>query len=81
MLEKRFIELLNRYKEQMKILKPQPNTIKRLQYISQCIDHLENEIDDLNLDSDKPEVGIYEKTQKLFGPFILQFIASQLETP
>ena len=76
MLEKRFLEILEQYKEEMKKSKLTKNKIQRLKYISQCLDHLENEIDDLNLDIDKPEVRIYEELQKTFGPIMLNFISS-----
>lgn len=76
MLEKRFIEILEQYKNKTNDIILTPNIIKRLQYINQCLDHLQNEIDDLNLDLDKPELDMYNNLQKTFGPLILKFILS-----
>lgn len=77
MLEKRFLDLIVKYKQQVEnISHPNENFIQRLKYINQCLDHLENEIDDLNLDINKPETKIYEDLQKIFGPMILSYLIS-----
>jgi len=76
MLEKRFNEIIEQYKNQVKDIKYNSNVIQRLQYINQCLDHLENEIEDLNLDMDKPENKMYEELQKTFGPIILSYLIS-----
>ena len=75
MLEKRFLELMQQYKEQTKNIKyNDKNIINRLKYINQCLDHLENEIEDLNLDMDKPENKLYKELENVFSPFILSYI-------
>jgi hypothetical protein len=74
MLEKRFIDLLEQYKEQMKNIKLTPNVIEKLKYIHSCLDHIENEIDDLQLDLSKPENKLYEQAQKDLGPIILAYL-------
>lgn len=74
MLEKRFLDLLEQYKEKTKNIKLTPNIIQRMKYIQNCLDHLENEIDDLNLDLEKPEYKLYENLQKELGPLILAYI-------
>lgn len=75
MLEKRFLDLLEHYKQQMENTKLTPNVLKRLEYIKNCLDHLENEIDDLNLDLTKDENKLYEKMQKDLGPLIALYLA------
>ena len=80
MLEKRFIELLDQYKEQMKNIKLTPNVQERLKYIKNCLDHLENEIDDLTVEIDKSkENKLYQEIQKDLGPMILWYLASKSE--
>jgi hypothetical protein len=77
MLEKRFIDLLEQYKDQIKNLKLTPNVIEKLKYIRSCLDHIENEIEDLNLDLSKPENKLYEKAQKDLGPIILAYLLKE----
>ena len=79
MIEKRFIQILEKYKEQVKDMKLTPNTVERLLYIQKCLDHIENEIDDLNLDMDKPENKMYDELIKVFSPFMIQYMISKSE--
>lgn len=77
MLEKRFIYLLNQYQTQIKNLKLTPRIIQKLEYIKDCLDHLENEIDDLNLDSTKEENFLYKQLEKDVGLFILSYLINK----
>ena len=79
MIEKRFIQILEKYKKQVKDLKLTPNITERLMYIQKCLDHIENEIDDLNLDMDKPENKMYDELIKVFSPFMIQYMMSKSE--
>jgi len=74
MLEKRFMELLKFYKEQMKNLSLTPNVIERLKYIQHCLDHIENEIEDLALETTSKDNQFVQKMQRDLGPIILAYI-------
>ena len=78
MLEKRFLELFHQYKHQIENLEMTPTIIEKLKYIQNCLDHLENEIEDLTINcgdkTKKEENKFYEKIQKDLGPFILAYI-------
>lgn len=74
MLEKRFIELLEFYKEQMKNIVLTQNVIEKLKYIQNCLDHIENEIEDLPLEISNKDNQFFEKMQRDLGPMILAYI-------
>ncbi len=78
MLEKRFIDLLEFYKHQMKNLSLTPIVIEKLKYIQNCLDHIENEIEDLTLDLSKDN-KFYHQMQKDLGPIILSYILHNQE--
>ena len=78
MIEKRFLDLLEQYKQESKNINyKNKNTIDRLKYINQCLDHLENEIEDLNLDLDKPENKIYKEMENVFSPLMLAYLVEK----
>lgn len=79
MLEKRFLDLLDQYQKQIKNLKFTPYVIERIKYIKNCLDHIENEIDDLNLDLSKNENKIYKEIEKDLGPLILWYLACKFK--
>ncbi len=82
MLEKRFIYLLNLYQTKMKNLKLNSNIIHKLEYIKDCLDHLENEIDNLNIETETSEDNIlYKNLEKNFGPILLSYLTQFITTP
>ena len=74
MLEKRFLNLLLNYKNQIKNISFNDKIIDKLRYINDCIDHLEHEINDLTIETDENIVNIYEDLQNKFGPLILTYL-------
>ena len=55
-----------------------PNIVEKLKYINNCLDHIENEIEELNIDLSKPENKLYEKMQKDLGPIILAYLIREM---
>ena len=81
MLEKRLTEILNLYENQIKDLKLTPSVMEKLTYIHHCLDHIQNEIEELTMDSydHKEENRIYKAMQKDLGPLMVWYIANNIQ--